>query len=170
MDSKHRTPDRSSAKTGELLSKCETPSAQKPETSEMDDVIAALRSGVTDSEDNDKTPGNGGRQQRNRRKPKRWDDDEVEVDFSGQLGILAEDQIKTKENEEVFDKNIDENANNKKVLDSEKNKINDKNDESFDEKKLKVLIIFCYSFPSKLTFDDFSGKRFPVIFRRRLGR
>jgi hypothetical protein len=70
-------------------------SLQKHESSELDDVIAAL-SQVTESED--KTPS--GRTQRTRRKPKRWEDDEVEVDFSGQLGHLTqEQQLQQQENE-----------------------------------------------------------------------
>jgi hypothetical protein len=71
-------------------------SHQKHESSELDDVIAAL-SEVAETED--KTPSSG-RTQRTRRKPKRWEDDEVEVDFSGQLGHLTqEQQLQQQENE-----------------------------------------------------------------------
>ena len=135
MESKHKVLDKNSEKSDE---KSDISGAQKQETSEMDDVIAALRSGVTDSDDNDKGSGNG-RQQRNRRKPKRWDDDEVEVDFSGQLGILAEQQKQRQENDENLDQSLDENANQRKVLSSDKtNTISDNTNENEDQKKPKV--------------------------------
>lgn len=40
--------------------------------------------------------GSSGRSQRTRRKPKRWDNDEVEVDFTGNLAILADEAKRVK--------------------------------------------------------------------------
>jgi hypothetical protein len=78
-------------------------SIEKHESSELDDVIAAL-SEVTETED--KTPSSG-RTQRTRRKPKRWEDDEVEVDFSGQLGHLTQEQQLQRQESELNLQNKD---------------------------------------------------------------
>ncbi|RWS15162.1 death-inducer obliterator 1-like protein [Dinothrombium tinctorium] len=61
-------------------------SAKKSED-DLENVIAALSGERVEKRDEKRY--SGGRSQRQRRKPKRWDDDEVEVDFSGNASELG---------------------------------------------------------------------------------
>lgn len=97
LDSKPKSPKAADEKSEEVV----TP---KKESSEMQEVMASLRSDLSEANDEDKSQSSG-RQQRNRRKPKRWQDDEVEVDFSGELGILAEQKQRPENDENVIQEN-----------------------------------------------------------------
>ena len=133
-----------SPRAGDSLDSSEAlPVTPKKETSELDESIA-------DITDDDKT--SGGRQQRNRRKPKRWDDDEVEVDFSGQLGILAEQKQRQEEEDEIKERVVENNKNPEN--DDKKTKVFSDN---FCGRLIRFVIIF---------FVSSSGKRFSIIIRR----
>lgn len=56
--------------------------------SKLNDSKSELESDVKSEVEDNNTSISTGRTQRVRKKPKRWDNDEVEVDFSGQLQIL----------------------------------------------------------------------------------
>ncbi|CAG2163363.1 unnamed protein product [Oppiella nova] len=127
-------------------SSCVNSKAPAAETLELDDVIAALRAGDEEAaNERESTPGSA-RQQPTRRKPMRWDDDEVEVDFSAQLGILAEDRMKSRHDnsEEVRDKGLDASATRRQFVEKPAN------DESFDGKHPEMN----YSQPSAEDNND----------------
>ena len=67
----------------------------KKESSELEQVIAALNEDKFIAKE-EPSEGSSGRSQRTRRKPKRWDNDEVEVDFTGNLAILADEAKRVK--------------------------------------------------------------------------
>ncbi|RWS25974.1 death-inducer obliterator 1-like protein [Leptotrombidium deliense] len=73
--------------------------SQRKAEDELENVIAALSGENVENKKStaDDRKSSAGRSQRQRRKPKRWDDDEVEVDFSGnasELGMESSSSMK----------------------------------------------------------------------------